>query len=270
MKEDFFSVVVPYLSSLNDTELKIFDYVVQNMHAIKNKSIRILAHECYVSTTTIFRFVQKLGFSGYADFINSLRLADYPNQEASEARGAENAAPPCDWAERYCADITQSLRAIPPEKLTALLGLLRGRRIILLSDSLSAIAAEYAQRMFCLHEYHAERPVHAYELKGIIRSVEERDVLMVFSTAEQSSEAAEPVTRILSEKRPAVISISNEHGGVLQQMSDLDICVYSQHSPVASMIAVMDLMFYHLRQSRNGPAPEVISGSFVPQKGWNE
>ena len=103
MKEDFFSVVVPYLSSLNETELKIFDYVAQNMHAVKDKSIRILAHECYVSTTTIFRFVQKLGFAGYADFINSLRLADYPAQETNDA-GQEL---PNDWIGHYSADITQ-------------------------------------------------------------------------------------------------------------------------------------------------------------------
>lgn len=266
MKEDFFSVVVPYLSSLNETELKIFDYVAQNMHAVKDKSIRILAHECYVSTTTIFRFVQKLGFAGYADFINSLRLADYPAQETNDA-GQEL---PNDWIGHYSADITQSLRSISPDKIAMLLDLIRERRIVLLSDSLAGIAAEYAQRMFCLCEYHAERPVHAYELKGLIHSVEESDVLMVFSTAEQSREAVETVTRILADKRPAVISVSNEHGGILQRMSDLNIPVYSQQSPVAAMIAVIDLIFYHLRQDRNNQDTEVISGEAMPQKGWNE
>lgn len=243
MKEDFFSAVVPYLSSLNETELRIFDYVAQNIHAVKDKSIRLLAHECYVSTTTIFRFVQKLGFSGYADFINSLRLADYPTQETS----CTSQSPSNDWIGLYSIDITQSLRAVSPDKLTALLDRIRGHRIILLSDGLSRIAAEYARRMFCLYGYHADMLVHSYELRGIIRSVEETDVLMVFSTTEQSPEAAEPVTRILAEKRPTVISISNEPGGVLQRLSDLDIPVYSQEYPIASMIAIMDLIFYHLR-----------------------
>lgn len=243
MKEDFFSSVVPHLSSLNETERKIFDHVAQDIHAAKDKSIRILAHECYVSTTTIFRFVQKLGFSGYADFINSLRLADYPAQEANCAgQGLSN-----DWIGPYSIDITQTLRSISPDKIAALLDLIREHRIILLSDGLSRIAAEYARRMFCLYEYHAELLAHAYELKGIIRSVTEADVLMVFSTIEQSPEAAELVTRILAEKHPTVISISNEHGGILQRLSDLDIPVYSRQYPVASMIAIMDLIFYHLR-----------------------
>lgn len=41
------------------------------------RASRTLSHECYVSTTTMIRFVRKLGFSGYSDFINLLRLTDF-------------------------------------------------------------------------------------------------------------------------------------------------------------------------------------------------
>lgn len=52
------------------------------MPQVKDMSIRAISRECFVSTTTMFRFVRKLGFEGYSDFINYIRLTSIYQNDA--------------------------------------------------------------------------------------------------------------------------------------------------------------------------------------------
>ena len=49
---DFYSYTSERLDRLSNTERNVFNFVIKNMHQVKNMSIRELAAECYVSTTT--------------------------------------------------------------------------------------------------------------------------------------------------------------------------------------------------------------------------
>jgi RpiR family glv operon transcriptional regulator len=55
-------------SKLTENELYIFDYIIKNKNAIRKMSITELSLILAVSKSTISRFTQKLGFSGYAEF----------------------------------------------------------------------------------------------------------------------------------------------------------------------------------------------------------
>ena len=80
---DFYRSTQETVRDLNKTERKLFDYVVKNMDKVKQMSIRELAAEQFLSTATIFRFAKRLGFSGYADFINSLIVTSHSRQSAT-------------------------------------------------------------------------------------------------------------------------------------------------------------------------------------------
>ena len=69
---DFYSYTSERLDRLSNTERNVFNFVIKNMHQVKNMSIRELAAECYVSTPTLFRFVKKLGFEGYSEFVAAI------------------------------------------------------------------------------------------------------------------------------------------------------------------------------------------------------
>ncbi|EUJ29873.1 hypothetical protein LMUR_02162 [Listeria grayi FSL F6-1183] len=71
---DFFEMVSKHVSMLTRNERILFDYVVKNMDVIKHQSIREVAAECFVSTTTFLRFVRKLGFVGYSEFTTVLKF----------------------------------------------------------------------------------------------------------------------------------------------------------------------------------------------------
>ena len=51
--------------SLNDIELDVYDYVINNREKVLCKSIRELAKDTHVSTATVMRFCKKMGCEGF-------------------------------------------------------------------------------------------------------------------------------------------------------------------------------------------------------------
>lgn len=178
MKEDFFSVTASKLPGLNDSDRQIYNYIVQNIHSVKDESIRSLAHNCFVSTTTMFRFVQKLGFSGYADFINLLRLTDY--MQDTQKQLSEKAY--SSWESAYLASVEESIRLIGESTARKFASFLsRESNVVLISDGHCYEAARYAKRMLNTHGIRAEAPMFTYEYSGICGYLKDNDVLWVFS-----------------------------------------------------------------------------------------
>ena len=63
------SLVFTYtqVSSLNETEVHIYNYVLNNKEKVLDESIRELAQDAHVSTATIVRFCKKLGCEGFLE-----------------------------------------------------------------------------------------------------------------------------------------------------------------------------------------------------------
>lgn len=60
---------------LTDNDIYIFDYVMKHYDEISNMSITQLAKKISISKSTILRFTQKIGFSGFSEF--KYYLSDY-------------------------------------------------------------------------------------------------------------------------------------------------------------------------------------------------
>ena len=69
-----------FYSKLTENEIYIFDYIMKHSQKVRKMSITELATILAVSKSTISRFTQKIGFSGYAEF------KFYLNNEADNQR----------------------------------------------------------------------------------------------------------------------------------------------------------------------------------------
>ena len=69
-------IINQHRKSLNDTDMVIYKYIVQHRVAARHISIHELAKNCAVSSTTIVRFAQKLGFDGFGDLKAVLKMED--------------------------------------------------------------------------------------------------------------------------------------------------------------------------------------------------
>ncbi len=68
--------------NLNDTDIIIWKYILQHRTAVRHISIHELARACSVSSTTIVRFAQKLGFDGFGELKAVLKM-EQPMRVAS-------------------------------------------------------------------------------------------------------------------------------------------------------------------------------------------
>ena len=80
---DFFERINSNLPNLNVNERKLLDYVVRNIQSMPKKSIRQVAQENFVSTTTVLRLTKKLGFDGYRDFSDAIKIALHNTNETN-------------------------------------------------------------------------------------------------------------------------------------------------------------------------------------------
>lgn len=62
------------ISQLNELEIIVYNYIIENSEEIASMSIQELAQQTHVSTTTILRFCRSLGLKGYSEF--KIRLKD--------------------------------------------------------------------------------------------------------------------------------------------------------------------------------------------------
>jgi len=69
---NFFDYVEKHIDRLNKNETYLLNYFIDNSRKIKDMKIKNASEEVFVSPATIVRFCQKLGFSGFTEFKNSL------------------------------------------------------------------------------------------------------------------------------------------------------------------------------------------------------
>ena len=254
IKDDFFTATEPYLPALNQTDRNIYDYVARNIETVKDESIRTLSHECFVSTPTMFRFVQKLGFSGYADFINLLRLTYYASLEQSEPKSASLEA----WVQDYIESVSSTLCAISEEKAGRFCEQLQASRsVLLLADEDCREAAYYARRLFCMQGKPCFVLASGYEIKTAESNIARDDMLLVLAATGQNQALLEQIRRLRAEQSVYLAAITGQRHGALQKFCDLSIPVSSGEngqSLSGAMVAAIDLLAHNCQKRADGAA----------------
>ena len=72
-------IINQHMKELNDTDLVIWKYILQHRSESRHISIHELARSCCVSSTTVVRFAQKLGFDGFGELKAVMKMEE-PDQ----------------------------------------------------------------------------------------------------------------------------------------------------------------------------------------------
>ena len=67
-------IINKHRENLNDTDMVIWKYILNHRSEARHISIHELARDCAVSSTTIVRFAQKLGFDGFGELKAVLKM----------------------------------------------------------------------------------------------------------------------------------------------------------------------------------------------------
>ncbi|MDR2834095.1 MAG: MurR/RpiR family transcriptional regulator [Streptococcaceae bacterium] len=68
MNNLFSDLYSKYSTSMSKSEKEIFKLLLENIEVIPNSTINELATSIYISSSSLYRLVRKLGFQGYSDF----------------------------------------------------------------------------------------------------------------------------------------------------------------------------------------------------------
>lgn len=246
---DFYKQTSNLVAKLSSNEQIIFTYVVKNMQEVKNMSIRDLADKCFVSTATIFRFVKKLGFEGYSEFINSIIETEAESRRIHIPSVVKND----DYSDSYLKNIIEAVKVITDEKYEKFETIMsRNPDIYIIAEGLSREVGQYFLRLLTTIGFDASFPKESFEKTNALKKIKRDDVVLVLSYTGDNESVIHEIEKIFTIATPTLISFTRADNNAIQNMSDLNFYVFADEidyegidiTSRIGMIAIMETLLY--------------------------
>jgi len=246
---DFFEATQDTVRELNKTERGIFDFVVKNMEDVKQMSIQKFAAEMFLSTTSIFRFTQKLGFSGYSEFINSLLVTSFNQPEDI----LPTALMKQGYPEGYLKNTIETIRVMSETQVSKVMALLARRpSIYILTDDCARPITHYSEKLFIGLGLDAYGPEISYQRQNLVNHITSDDMLIALSYSGQDKEMIDFIERVFLRERPFLLSITRADNNTLESLSDANFYVFAEEvrrggmdlTSGVSMLMILEILVY--------------------------
>lgn len=213
----FEEVVNKYYDRLNENDRYIVKMICGDKVACRNLSINDLADRCNVSRTTILRFAQKLGFSGYAEFKVFLNWDTARVPELGQ-----------DCVQALYDDIDMMKKGIDVSSIQEVCQLIQtAKRVFVYGTGTSQqeVAKEVQRTFTAVHKY-----LHVIEgeteLKNVVGDIDSTDVVLIISYS-GSKEYLQDIVRRLKMNSAKYVSLTNFTNNFLAQNADYPLYIPS-------------------------------------------
>ena len=203
------------ISKLNELETLVFDFIIKSPEEVQQMTIRDLASQAHVSTSTIVRLCTKLGFEGWSDL--KFYLKNQLKEKTPEEQHYDNMLEFNMFLRRmntdnYQAKLNNAAQMIAKADYTVFLGL-----------GTSGSLSEYATKYFVntgLRSFVISDPFQAVQVQGM------GNVVAVIMSV--SGETEQVVNKELEFKAGGakIISITNDENATISKLSDLNFSYY--------------------------------------------
>lgn len=252
---DFYEFSSKSMGKLNATETKLLDYVLGHMDELSHMNIRTMSRNCYVSTATVFRFVKKLGFAGFSEFIE---MVGQSNSQILKPAEVPQSLANKEYMQEYLKNIIEGVRVIRPEQIQRFLEALdRNPRVYLIGQGLGLPVACYCDHLFTAFGYDTYRPEEEFEFRATLARVQDNDLCIFFSYSGNNQKISQIIQYLRANTKAFLVSITRADNNLVQSMSDLNFYIFADqltHGDIditsrISMIAVIeDLLYSKLRR----------------------
>lgn len=205
-------LVNKHYKQLNENDLYILKYIMNNRDSVHDLGINSLANKCNVSRSSVLRLAQKLDFSGYSEFRVFLKWEHETDTDDK------------DSVELLKMDISHTLKYAESKDFTELCALLdRADRIFIFGTGSAQLSvANELQRMFISVEKYMYVIKAVRELEMVKHSLTEND-LVIFISFSGDTPSIFPVVQTLVAKGVAFISITNLKNNRLAHMTPYNL-----------------------------------------------
>lgn len=248
---DFFELTAAQLDHLNQTEKKLYDFVTRNMDEVKLMSVRQLARTCYVSPATVFRFVNKLGFSGFKEFIAVLKITDMSRSKAVIPDVMRYKG----YREDYLKNLIESVRVIRKEQVKKVHDKLKAHaKVWIFGTGLTMEAARYIEHLFLACGCNATFAYEPYEMQNAVSLMTSDDLVFMLSYKGNNPQLLEVIDQIKHRCSPLMVSITRSDNNMVQLMTELNFYIFADEityngfdlTSRVAMIAVIEIILYEL------------------------
>lgn len=196
------------IQKYNEADIQIYKYIVSNIDKIQYMTIRELAKEVQVSTSTILRFCNKNNFNGYSEFKDALK------KEIT----FQNTCQPMEDLQELSDFFTRANSSAFEEKLLFAVDVLRKADLIIFigmgsSGALANYGARYFSNVghFAVGLEDAFYPIESFHWKNT--------VVIAFSESGETKRLIEAINQF-KQKKCCVLSITNSPLSTLAKLSD--------------------------------------------------
>lgn len=229
-------------SRLGANDLHIWRYISTHRQECANLSIEALGAKCNVSRTTILRFAQKLGLSGFSELRLLLRM-----ECQEKAPGAQLP----DFLSQTCDSYHKMIGEIRDKDCTPLFQAIdRAENLYVFSSGMlqDAVAREIC-RMFLMADKWFYRIHAGTEMQSLLYNVTERDFVLILSVSGESPHVLQ-LAKALKIRGVTTASITQRQQNSLAQLcrlrlyiSTVEIDFGTDYQSTASFFILSELLF---------------------------
>ena len=204
------------IESLNELEFIICEYIQKNKQLVSDMTIRELANNVHVSTTTVLRLCKKFNCDGYAEF--KIKLKMYIDSEM-EANKKSDKVRCLEFLDMLDKEHYVQLMELAAKKIT------NADRVIFVGDGINRISAKYGAEYFtetCKLAFYVDN-ISALKKYDSLRG----SVLIVISEKGKCDELVKCIEDI-RKLGVIVISITNSHICKVSELSHINIPYYAE------------------------------------------
>lgn len=208
------------LATLNDLEMQVYQYIIKHRESVRYMTIRELAEQAAVSTTTVLRFCRKMQCEGWSEFRIRLRMAE---EQTAPSLPASGVADMLSFFKSINNDEFEQVIAEAAEMIN------QAERVFFIGVGTSGSLGKYGARFFS----NVGKFSHAIDdpYYPVSPSLYENALAIILSVSGETEE----VLRIASQfslNKCKIIAITNSETCSLAKMSDFTV---SYHVPVIRM-----------------------------------
>ena len=245
------TLIRPYQKSLNNTETTIAEHMIELGSEVVNKTLANLADETGLSEATIFKFVKKIGFSGFQNFkisvASNFRTFEERSNQMIVFSDISETDSPFVIAQKVVhtnVGLLENLIAtLDEELLNKALDLLTSSETInFFGQGASSIVAYDSYHKFLRTKFHCQYAQDYHIQLTYATKLGPNDCAILFSHSGNTKETIE-VAKILYENNVKIIVLTGDPTSELVKLSTAAFVVLSKESTFRSETLTSRLVY---------------------------
>lgn len=214
-------------SSFSDTEKAICQFLLEDTQNVMSMNINEFAKKSLSSKSSVIRFSQKLGFTGFSEMKTFLRW----EEDAKNQKGNNYS-----FFNQVISDSKETINYLQEKDFTDIYHQIdTAKNIYVMSTGITQqIQASELQRLFMMSQKDVRiipSNIKVAEFKRMYEILTNKDLIFILSLSGDNLDLEESIT-LLNQKNVKTISISNFQSSFLSKNCDYNVYGWSSRSPL--------------------------------------